>query len=144
MNEEVKQRSWFKRNWIWLVSASGCLIFIIIAILGIGTLFYGVTKIMTNSEPYEHAMEMTQNNVEVVVAIGEPIMKNGMTSGNISYKNENSEADLRIPVEGSKGRATVYVKAHKSGEDWVYEELYVLIKGTQEQINLLESVLEDF
>lgn len=144
MNEEIKQKSWFKRNWIWVVPVSGCLTLIVLAILGIGTFFYGVTKAMTNSEPYEHAMKMTQNSAEVVIAIGDNIQKDGMSSGAVSHNNGVSEADLEIPIAGSKGQATVVVKAIKEGDQWIYEEFCVLIKDTQQQINLLNKTLEDF
>lgn len=136
MNEEVQQKSWFKRNWIWVISLSGCLTFIILLVLGIGSFFYGVTKVLTKSEPSEYAMEMTQSNVQIIESIGEPIEKNGMPSGNISYVNESGEADLQIPVKGPKGDAVVFVKAHKVEGEWIYEELYVLIENTQEKINL--------
>ncbi|OBX26077.1 GAF domain-containing protein [Gelidibacter algens] len=144
MNEEIKQKSWFKRNWIWVVPVSGCLTLIVLAVLGIGSLFYGVTKVMTNSEPYEYAMEMTQNSTEVVIAIGDDIQKDGMTGGSVSYNNGLTKADLQIPIEGSKGRATIVVKARKEADQWTYEELYVLIKESQEQIHLLNKTLEDF
>lgn len=144
MNEEVIQKSWFKRNWMWVVPASGCLTLIFLAILGVGSIFYGVTKVLTNSEPYEYAMEMAQNSTEVVVNIGDHIEKNGMTNGNISYNNGSSEADLKIPIEGSNGKATIFLKAHKNGDEWVYEHLYVVIKKTQQEINLLNSTLDDF
>ncbi len=144
MNEEIKQKGWFKRNWIWVVPVSGCLTLIVLAAFGIGSLFYGVTKVMTNSEPYEYAMEMSQNSTEVVIAIGDNIQKDGMTGGSVSYNNGLSKADLQIPIEGSKGQATIVVKAHKQADQWTYEELYVLIKESQEQINLLNKTLEDF
>lgn len=144
MNEEIKQKSWFKRNWIWVVPLSGCLTLIVLAVLGIGSLFYGVTKVMTSSEPYEYAMEMTQNSAEVVIAIGDDIQNDGMTGGAVSYNNGVSKANLEIPIEGSKGQAIIVVKAHKEADQWMYEELYVLIKDTQEQINLMNKTLEDF
>jgi hydrogenase maturation factor HypF (carbamoyltransferase family) len=144
MNEEVKQKSWFKRNWIWVVPVSGCLTLVVLAALGIGSLFYGVTKVMTNSEPSEYAMELTQNSAEVVIAIGDNIQKDGMTGGSVSYNNGLSKANLQIPIEGSKNRATIIVKAHKEDDQWIYEELYVLIKESQEQINLLNKTLDDF
>jgi hypothetical protein len=65
-----------------------------------------------------------------------------MISGNISIKNNTGIADFSIPIKGSKGAGRIVVVAEKKDGKWMYEKLYVLIKETQEEINLLESVLE--
>ena len=65
-----------------------------------------------------------------------------MISGNISYQNNSGDANFSIPIKGSKGKGRIFVVAHKSGDDWFYEKLYVVIKDTQQEINLLEKGLE--
>ena len=42
--EEVKQKSWFGRNWVWVVPLGGCLTIIALFVLGIGALVFGVSK----------------------------------------------------------------------------------------------------
>ena len=62
--------------------------------------------------------------------------------GDISLKNNSGHADLRIPIEGDKGKGTIVLKGDKYNGDWTYEELYIIIKDTQEAINLLDKSLE--
>ncbi len=140
--EEVKQRSWWSRNWPWVVPVGGCLTLIVIGIVGIGSLFFGVTKMIKNSTPYEYALEQTKQNQDVIDALGEPIDTDGMMQGNISLSNDDGEADMKIPIKGPKGEGTITVVANKYNGEWTYEKLFVLIKETNEEINLLDKSLE--
>lgn len=140
--EEVRQKSWFGRNWIWVVPVGGCLTLIIIGLIFIGTLFFGVTRMFKNSTPYEYALEQASQNREVTLILGDAIESDGIISGNISIDNNSGIANFSIPIKGSKGEARIYVVAEKRNGEWIYEKLYVLIKETQEEINLLEKELE--
>lgn len=140
--EEVRQKSWFGRNWIWVVPVGGCLTLIIIGLIFIGTLFFGVTNMFKNSTPYEYALEQASQNREVTLILGDAIESDGIINGNISIDNNSGIANFSIPIKGSKGEARIYVVAEKRNGEWIYEKLYVLIKETQEEINLLEKELE--
>jgi hypothetical protein len=142
MEHEIK-KSWFKRNWLWFVPTMGCLTLIVLGILGIGTLIFGVTKMLSDSTPSAYAFEQTIKNEKVISLLGEPIEKRGIASGSISYSNNDGEADLNIPINGSKGKGTIVVKATKTDGIWSYETLYVHIKETNEKISLLAKALED-
>ena len=37
--EEIKQKSWFSQNWIWVVPVGGCLTLIVLAVFGLGAAF---------------------------------------------------------------------------------------------------------
>ena len=140
--EDVKRKSWFSRNWPWVVPVGGCLTLIVLVILGGGAIFFGVTKFLKNSEPYEYALQQVQEHPDVIHHIGEPIEPTGMVSGNLTYTNGEGKVNIQIPIQGSKAEATLYVTGEKQQDEWVYEKLYVLIKDTQESINLLEKTLE--
>ena len=51
---------------------------------------------------------------------------------------------MSFSITGTKGKGTLVVRGIKVNGIWAYEDLYVLIKETQEQINLLENLTEDF
>ena len=142
MSEYVQQKSWFSRNWLWFVPVSGCLLLILLLVFGVGAAIFGVTKIISNSTPYEYALEKARENPRVIEVLGNPIDTDGIMQGNISIKNKTGKADIKIPIEGPNGKASIVVKAEKFNDEWEYEELYVEIKGTQEQINLLVQSLE--
>lgn len=140
--ETVKQKSWFARNWPWVIPVGGCLTVILLFVFGVGAAIFGVSKALKSSTPYTYALEKATDNPEVIAALGQDIEPDGMFKGDISLKNNEGHADLKIPIEGEKGKGTLVVKGEKYNGDWDYEELYVIIKETQEEINLLDKALE--
>jgi hypothetical protein len=142
MNEQVQQKNWFARNWLWLVPVGGCFTIISLFIFGIGAIFFGVTNVLKNSTPYEFAVKLASNNIKVIEYLGEPIETHRIMSGNISVHNDAGEVDIEIPLKGSKGEGSIIVIGEKIDGEWFYEELYILIKETNEKINLLEKILE--
>ena len=140
---EIKQKSWFGRNWPWLIPVGGCLTVILLFVFGIGAIIFGVSRAITNSTPYEYAVEQASNNPEVIAILGEDIETNGIMQGNISLESGNSgRVDISIPIKGSKGKGSVIIKGEKVDGEWIYENLYVLIKESKEKINLIDKVLE--
>lgn len=140
--ENTNQKSWFGRNWLWVLPVGGCLTVILLFVFGIGAAIFGATKMMKSNEAYEYAVEQARHNEELIAVIGEPIETDGIMQGAINYNNGVSSADLMIPLKGPNGEASVSVKGEKRDSIWVYEKLYILIKDTQEEINLLDKGLE--
>lgn len=140
--ENAKQKSWFGQNWPWLIPVGGCLTVILLFVFGIGAIIFGVSNAVKNSTPYEYALERTQNDNEVIAALGGSIETTGILSGNISLAADGGEVDFMIPIKGNRGTGEIYVLGEKIDGEWVYEKFYVLIKDTGEEINLLDKVLE--
>ena len=101
MKEHI-QKSWFGRNWLWFVPVGGCLTIILLFIFGIGALFFGVSEVLSNSTPYEYAVEQASNDSRVIEYLGKPIETAGIMRGNISIKNGSGEVDISIPLKGPK------------------------------------------
>ncbi|NAS31234.1 hypothetical protein GTQ40_09655 [Flavobacteriaceae bacterium R38] len=137
-NEVIKEKSWFKRNWKWVVPAGGCLTLILVFIFGIGALFFGVSKMFTGSQPYQYAMERISENEYLIDQLGEPIETNGIMNGNITLNNRSGSADFSIPIKGPKGAADLFIVGEKSAGEWTYSKLHVIIDETNEKVNLLE------
>lgn len=142
MDEFTQQKGWFGRNWLWVVPVGGCLTIILLFIFGVGAVIFGISNAITNSSPYEYAVDQASNHPIVIELLGSPVETAGMLSGNISLNNDDGRVDFNIPLKGPKGRASVTIKGEKIDGEWVYEELYVLIKETNEKINLLDKILE--
>ena len=140
--EVQKQKSWWGRNWPWVLPVGGCLTVIILFVFGVGAIFFGVTKALKNSTPYEYTVELAKNDSQVIAVLGNDIDTDGMFSGSISLDDDGGNADFVIPLKGERGKGSLVVKAEKIDGEWVYEKLHVLIKDTQEQINLLDKTLE--
>ncbi|MGC6429821.1 MAG: cytochrome c oxidase assembly factor Coa1 family protein [Jejuia sp.] len=139
--EDIQQKSWFSRNWGWVLGG-GCLTIIVIFAIGFFAIFYGFTKVIKSSEPYKYALAEASENQEVILLLGEPIEADGIMNGNISTSNSSGEVDISIPISGSKSKGNIVVVGNKVDGEWHYEELYVLIKGSQTKINLLDKSLE--
>ncbi|WP_299365998.1 cytochrome c oxidase assembly factor Coa1 family protein [Winogradskyella sp.] len=139
--EDYKQKSWFARNWGWVLGG-GCLVVILLFVFGVGAAIFGGMKMLKSSEPYEYAVEQASTNERLISIIGEPVETDGIMQGSLNYKNGKRSADFRIPLKGPNGKAFVYVKGEKLDDTWDYEKLYVTIKDSEERINLLDKALE--
>ncbi|NNM23191.1 MAG: hypothetical protein HKO54_06540 [Flavobacteriaceae bacterium] len=139
MEEQIEHKNWFGRNWKWVVPTGGCLLVIIVIILFVGSIFWGVTSMFSESAPYQEAMSRVQANEQVIQQLGEPIEQHGMSSGNINISNGRKSANLNIPIEGPKGEATITVIATGRGDDWTYQTMTVEFADTGEYLNLLET-----
>ena len=142
-NELVEYPSWWKRNWKWAVPLGGCLGLLVVFILFIGSIFYGVTAVLEESQPYEYALETINQDKGITSALGSPIVKDGMIQGSYNNSNGHKTADMKIPISGPKGSGTLFVKATRNDGDWTYNVIRVEIKD-DESIDLLHEESEDF
>ncbi|WP_452220048.1 cytochrome c oxidase assembly factor Coa1 family protein [Lacinutrix salivirga] len=140
MEEHVQNKNWFGRNWKWVVPVGGCLTIIIVGIFVLGAAVFTGINAFKNATPYEHAVTQAKLNPLVQEKLGDSIDTYGMFSGNLNYTNGKSVADISIPIEGETGKGTLYVVGEKIDDQWDYDALYVIIKDTEEKIDLLETV----
>lgn len=124
-NELVPQPSWWKRNWKWVVPVGGCFTLIIGAIIIFSSLYFGISNIMEESQPYEYALELLNKDETLLEVLGSPIEKDGMFQGNISWTNGNKIAKIVVPIAGPKGEGKLYIDASGKGEEWIYHEIRV-------------------
>lgn len=141
-NELIQEKSWWKRNWKWVVPTGGCLTIIILFIAFIGAAVFGVTKVISGTEPYQDGLAQAQSNAQVIELLGEPIETNGIMQGSINFSNNNGDANIRIPIKGPKGEGDIYVVGEKLNGTWTYSELEVHIDQNSEVINLLNEGLD--
>lgn len=139
MNNDLEpQPSWWKRNWKWVVPVGGCLTILVLVIFFIGSLFYGITSVIEDSQPYEYALEKINQDDQLIEILGSPIEKNGMVQGTINWHNGKKRANLKIPVKGPKEKGILYINASGEGDNWTYHEIRVEINENDE-IDLLEE-----
>ncbi len=140
--KEIKQKSWLGRNWKWLLPVGGCLTIIILGVLAIGGIFFGVSKLITSSTPYNHAVERAFENQEVIRTLGEPLEAELLINGSINYENDDGQANFKIPISGPNGKARIVVIGTKTYGVWSYEKLFVQIKESRKEINLIDKEQE--
>ncbi len=137
MEEHTPRKSWFGRNWPWVVPVGGCLTLIIIFFIFLGSVVFGVSKAISGSTPYQDAIIKAQGDEYIAQMLGEPIETNGIMNGNIKYENDEGSVDISIPIKGPEGEAKVYVVGTKKNGKWTYSELYVILDENNEQVDLL-------
>lgn len=141
--EETRRKSWFGRNWGWVLGG-GCLTIIVLAVFGVGAAIFGISKAIGESEPYTHAYEMAIQNEAVIEALGAPI-ETGVVGSNTNYVYNNGEkrVEMTIPIKGASNSALIYVEGVKENDEWTYNKLYVDVENDDVDINLLEEDLEN-
>ena len=133
--------SWFNRNWKWVVSVACVLM---VAIIGgfIFAVFMLVSRLMHSSGSYQQAMARARQDSTVIAALGTPIEDGFWMTGKISENGDSGNANLQIPLSGPKGDAMLYLTARKSAGVWSYSHLQVRIDSTNQQIDLLNSLVD--
>ncbi len=126
----VPPPNWWSRNWKWFVPTLVVTGMALIAafILAIMSFLFGMMK---SSEPYQTGLSRARADAAVVAALGEPITPGYFVQGNIDGSAASGEANLAIPLKGSRGAATLYVEANKRAGEWQYETLVVALDGGQ-------------
>ena len=128
------QRSWWSRNWGWVI-ALGCLL----PVLLFGGCTVGVLaiafKALRSTDVYNTALARARANPEVVARLGSPIEPKWWLAGSYDLQMDQGEADMVIPIRGPKGDAKIFVEAEKKVGKWTYTTLSVLTDAGE--INLL-------
>jgi len=106
-------------------------------VLGIGATFFSVFNELSELSPVEEILVTVNENPKVTETLGANVVSGGFPNGNISVNNNDGEVKFSIPVEGEKGKGTLYVNGIRANKKWVYEDLYIIVKETAQQINLL-------
>ena len=133
------QRSWFGRNWKWLVPV-GCLAPIILCCGFFSVIWFTVTGVIKSSDAYTQAVAAARANEEVKALLGEPISEGMMPTGNISINDAHGDADLSISISGPKGSATLHAVATKDAGKWTFSKLEVVPAGEGQKIDLRKQL----
>ena len=109
--EHSNQRSWFAKNWGWVLPVgccSGCLIILLVFGVGVGAAVFSVFKEMKEMSPLEEVLVTVNENDKAKQILGGAIVSEGFPNGNISIQNGDGDVDYSIGVKGSKGTGTLY------------------------------------
>ena len=132
--------NWWARHWKWLVPA-GCLTGVV-GVAGFLALVVGlVFGLIKSSTPYQQALAKAQKDPVVISRLGTPINGGLLVSGSVNLSGGTGQANLAIPLQGSKGSGTLYVEARQSAGTWTYSTLTVQPDGSGEPISLLRPSL---
>lgn len=109
-------------------------------VVGVAAVFtIGLGGVIGNSEVSKLAFARAEADPTVRQRIGEPVKRGFFTSGSIETSDASGRADLSIPISGPRGKATLYVVAHKSAGLWTFITLQVALKEGTERLDLLNT-----
>lgn len=138
MEETTIKKSWWKRNWKWVIPTGGCLVVILFIATIVGGIF-GLANMMSNSKPQQDAMELVQQDARVIELLGEPIETNGVTGGSFNSSNGFKTVKITIPIKGPKAEATLRVEGEGVGDKYTYQVIDVYSDEAETIINILET-----
>lgn len=113
------------------------LLSLLIVLIFIGGLVVLVFGSMKSSDAYKMAVAKAKANPEVIAALGTPIEPGWLVTGNISVNGPSGNAELGIPLKGTKAKGTIFLEAKKSAGQWTFSLLQVKVEGREELIDLL-------
>jgi hypothetical protein len=134
--DEQPRRSWWGRNWIWVVPI-GCLVVVLVG-GGLATLI--VTIVLwsfKSSPPYEQSLEIVRSHPQARTGLGDAIEPGFLVAGSIRVNGPSGQADFAYSVTGTQGEGTVYVVAHKKMGLWQITNLQLAVQDSGKRIDLL-------
>lgn len=131
--ESIEHFRMVQRKWaMW-----GVIMLVVSLAASAGSVFF-LFETLKSSEPYVMAIDKVQVNKEAQRVIGVPIKPGWWLAGNVSTEGTGGKAEFSVPVEGSKNKGAVYVKATKISNKWKLDQLYFLPEGGGTAIDLLK------
>lgn len=142
-NDLIAEKSWFKKNWIWISLAVFLTVFIFVVLFNSNSK-NGLSDTVTALKEealYEKAVDLANNDATVLKTIGKiaPIDKLAILEGNATYAQNNTFVTLSVRVKGAKKQAKAEVQATKKGVEWQYKKITIRTKNPKEEIIVLDQ-----
>ena len=128
--ESVGQFRRVQRTW----AIVGVVVWLLVIALAVAS-FHGVWSAIRSSDVYRGAVERVNASQAAREALGFPI-ETGFPMGRVSVSGPDGEAQLSIPVQGSRGRGTLYLEATRSMGRWQYDRLELEVEGRDARMDL--------
>src|SRR5687767_3382388 len=112
--------------------------------IGCGVLFFGAIAFvafvffasMRSAAPYQDGIARAKADPRVIQALGAPVEPGWFVSGNINTSGRSGEANLDIPLKGSKQNGSLHIVGTKEGGRWTYTRM-LMTPDKGEPIDLL-------
>ncbi len=142
ISETIGKKTWWIRNWKWIIPISFLTICITFFFLmtGNATVRYG--SVYLQPKLVNEAYQMASENETVTQKLGElsPYNFLRLIEGDVMYSNNNNTVDVTINLLGTKNKGKLDIVAHRNGEHWEYQKIVVRIKKPEkETIPILEK-----
>ncbi|HSE49987.1 MAG TPA: cytochrome c oxidase assembly factor Coa1 family protein [Terriglobales bacterium] len=136
--ENAPRPNWWSRNWKWFVPV-GCLTIVAVFAAFVASVVFLAMGAMKNADVTQAALKKAQANPTLQKRLGTPIEVTNFVSGSINQAGTSGKADLTIPIQGPKGKATMYADATRFAGEWKFNRLEVGFEGDPNRLDLLEQ-----
>ncbi|HBO43478.1 MAG TPA: hypothetical protein DD670_06020 [Planctomycetaceae bacterium] len=136
--QQKPQRSWFGRNWWWVL----ILVFVggFVLCSGIcGGFFCLVIQGLRSSEVYQMSLAAVTKDPVVIEKLGEPITDNWFIGGEMNVNNDQGDARLQSSIQGPKGAASVTTVARRIGGKWGLTQIEVTFSDGERHVIQLDA-----
>jgi len=141
MNELIENKSWWNKNWKWIIPVLGIFLISIFTIstTDIGENTFDIVKAYADPDLIETAVSKAQENDEVKELLGtlEQVDKMAKLEGSVKYSNNDTYVDISVRVKGSKGKGRMRILAERNGETWEYKKIVIGIKKLKRTIEII-------
>lgn len=120
-----------------LFGCGGCAALVILILALVAGFFFFVLGAIRSTEPYQASVRAAQASPALREALGDPVTSTWWLSGNVNWENGVGKADIRVPVSGPKGKATIHTIGSKQpATPWTFEKMEAVVEGRVEVIDL--------
>ncbi|MGZ5114432.1 MAG: cytochrome c oxidase assembly factor Coa1 family protein [Usitatibacter sp.] len=98
-------------------------------------MFFSIVAAIKGSDVYQQALAKLNANVEATNLLGAPV-EPGLPMGSVRISGPSGDAELSIPVQGSKAKGTLYSQATKEMGQWRFDRIELEVDGREGRIDL--------
>lgn len=102
----------------------------------VGGILFLILNDFTSSPVYIQALKAARADPRVIQALGEPIQPGWFVTGSLEEQGLSGDANLVIPLSGSRKNGTLYAAAREGNGVWRFYTLAVRVDGDSEIITL--------
>ena len=137
-NELIAEKSWWKKNWKWVLPLSGCIAACTFVVISLITGVTDLAQAFADPSLYQNALAEANKNEQVILSLGKlgPIDKLAIAEGNAVYSDNNRTVAATVRVSGEKGKGKMDISADKTNGKWQYKNIRIRIKKTGEKIQV--------
>jgi hypothetical protein len=120
----------------WLIV--GAVAAVCIALVGgcVAAIFFTVSGVLKETDAYRDSVRQLEANAQVMEILGAPVTA-GIPSGQVHTSGPSGDAQLAIPVTGTKTSGVLYVEATRRMGTWKTDRLELEVAGRAERIVLV-------
>lgn len=115
----------------------GCAVLVLASLVFLAGVFAVVFAFIRNTEPVQASLAAARASTELKQALGEPIEMGWLVTGNVNSENNQTDAEVTVPVAGPRGMASIHTVGTRTGSaKWQFSEMTATVDGTGQVIDL--------